>query len=142
MCPLADAGARSEPKRNCELAGLPPCGWCELATVHERQTCIRKPLRDLGRREPKAFVRKFLTQELELVGGEIHDEKPTAMCEHPCGLLDGAAWFTQKVQDLVHDDHVGHSVRKRQVVYVAVTDLGVVQPCSAELGARITQHGL
>ncbi len=84
---------------------------------------------------------ELIAQEIEAVGGEVHDQQSAARGQHARGLAHGALGVGEEVQHLVHDDGVGRLVGDRQVVDISLADLAVGEARPLELGPGIGEHG-
>ena len=133
-------GLDAEPERHGERAVGRP--GRKLAEAFHLQSGAREDALDLivGKAEPP--MRRLLAQELKLVRREIHHEQLAARREQTRGFRDRRAGIVEKMQHLVQHHRVSRAVGKRQIVEIAVADLGLRETRALQFHARISKHGV
>src|SRR6202042_1910920 len=82
----------------------------------------------------------LVTQEFQIVGGEVDDQEATARTQYACGLAQRAGAVVEEVQHLVNDHDIEAAGRERQIVDVAMTHSTVLQSGTVEAGAGKREH--
>jgi hypothetical protein len=88
----------------------------------------------------EAAMGRLITQELQLVRGEVNHEQLASGGEQPRRLGNRGGGIIEKMQDLVQHDGVGHAIGQRHVEQIAMASLRLGEPRALELHARIGQH--
>ncbi len=80
---------------------------------------------------------------VSLVGGEIDDNQTTTRGQHRGRFADGPSGVVQKVEHLMHDDHIKGLISEHhgEIVHVALANTAVPMVIVVEAAAGHAQHG-